>query len=176
MGCECETINGGIAIGCENNVAGLRSVALTEKCNVTSFALSSPGDEISAFTMAALTSFYAFAFTKQSGSNYTESTKLGDNGGNLSTQTLTLNFNRREKTKRDTLMLTIKGGKDLVAIATDNNGINWYLGEVSGINVKSIDGGSGENKPAKNGYTVVIEGEEENPANTVTDAALAAVL
>jgi hypothetical protein len=173
--CLCENIDGGITIGCDDNFPGLRAFYLTEKCNITSLALSSPGDEISTITMVGLALFYKFEFTKKSGSNYVETTNAGDNGSQFTTQVITLNFNRREKTKRDTLLLIGKF-KDLVGIGTDNNGINWYFGEINGINMTSVTGGSGENSAGTNGYTVVLTGEEPEEANTVTDAALAAVI
>jgi hypothetical protein len=171
---SCETLED-IAISCDNNVAGLKAFYLIEKSKVTGITLSSPGDEISAFTITASAKFQKWEFTKQSGSNFVESTKTNENGGDLTTQTITLNFNRREKTKRDKFILAGRN-VDLVGIGVDNNGLNWYFGEVNGINMISRDGGSGENKSAKNGYTVVLTGEEPYEANTVTAAALAAVI
>ena len=176
MSCECENIDGGITIGCDNNFPGLKAFYLTERCNITfPLTLSSPGDEISGITMIGGALFYKFEFTKKSGSNYTEETTNSDNGAEFTKQVITLNFNRREKTKRDTLMLLGKF-KDLVGIGTDNNDVNWLFGELNGINLTSNTGGSGENSAGKNGYAVVLSGEEQSPANTVTDAALAAVI
>lgn len=175
MSCNCENLSAGVTIGCDNNAGGLRELYLTEKCNVTAVVLSSPGDEISGLTMAVGTSFYKFEFTKKSKSNYKETTTTGDNGGDITKQVLTLKLNRREKTKRDILQLMGKA-KDLVAIVKDNNGLNWYLGEVNGLNRTTQDGGSGEEKSSDNGYVITFEGEETEEANIVTDAALAAVI
>jgi len=172
---DCESLEE-IVITCDNNVGGLKSpFYLALKSEVASITLGSPSGKISAITMVGPALFIPYEFTKQSGSNYTESTKTGENGGDLTVQTITLNFNRREKIKRDALALAGRNN-DLVGIGTDNNGLLWYFGEVNGINMVSRDGGSGENKTAKNGYAVVFTGEEPEEANEVEAAALAAVI
>ncbi len=48
---DCDTLEG-ISLGCGNNLAGLKRLALVEKSSVTATTLSSPEDEIDAFTMA----------------------------------------------------------------------------------------------------------------------------
>lgn len=173
----CESLDGGITLGCDNNIGGIKKIYLTEKSNVTSTALSSPGNEISSFTMAGSPAavFYEFEFNKNT-SSYTEELASDQaTGRDLYTQTLNLVLNRREKTKRDTLLLLAKR-KDLVAIVTDNNDINWYFGAGYGLNLTTNTGGSGVAKTDANQYVLTFVGEESEPANTVTDAALAAVI
>lgn len=173
----CESLDGGITLGCDNNIGGIYKIYLTEKSNVTSYALSSPGNEISSFTMAGspVSVFYEFEFNKNTSSYTEEGTSDQASGRDLYTQTITLVLNRREKTKRDTLLLLAKR-KDLVAIVTDNNGINWYFGAGKGLNLTTNSGGSGVAKTDANQYVLTLVGEEADPANTVTDAALAAVI
>jgi hypothetical protein len=175
MSCVCESISAGIAKECSNNVGGIKKMYVTEKCNVSSYTLSSPGDEISTITMSGGASFYEYVFNKNT-CFFTESENNDEaNGTTLVTQTITLVLNRREKTKRDNLMLLNKF-KELVIIITDSNDINWLFGETNGVVLKTNEGGSGTAKTDRNGYTLTFVGEEPELANTVTDAALAAVI
>lgn len=174
MSCLCENISGGISLTCDNNNGGLKEFWVSEKCNVLTIGLGSPDDSINSITMVPGTYFHKYEFTKKSGSNYTEETTTGDNGGDTTIQTVTLKLNRREKTKRDALIL-LGRSKDLYIITKDSNGLNVLLGELNGMNRTTQTGGSGENKQADNGYTITFVGEEEQEANYVSNAALAAV-
>lgn len=172
---DCETLEG-IEIGCDGNVGGIKKFYAALRSEVTfPLTLSSPGDEISGITMIGGAKFQEFEFTKNTSTfQETEDTNQ-ENGTAFTLQTITLKLNRREKTKRDKLLLLGKF-KDLVVIITDNNNINWFFGEENGVNLKTKDGGAGTAKGDANGYTLTFIGEEPVEANTVTDAALAAVI
>lgn len=172
---SCELLTGGIAKDCLNNIGGIKKMYITEKSNITfPLSLSSPGDEISGITMIGGAKFYEYSFSKGT-SSYTENTTDdAATGTGLSTQTILLLLNRREKTKRDNLLLLRK--KELAVIITDGNDINWFFGEENGMLLTINDGGSGTNRPDPNRYSLTMVGEEPNPANTVTDAALASVI
>jgi hypothetical protein len=174
---SCESLNGGITLGCDNNIGGIKRLFLTEKSNVTSTTLGSPTSEITAFTMAGspAAQFYQFEFNKNTSSYTEEGTSDQATGRDLYVQTISLVLNRREKTKRDTLLLLAKR-KDLVAIIEDNNGIYWYFGGEYGLNLTTNAGGSGVAKTDANQYVITFVGEESNPANTVTSAAVSAVI
>lgn len=173
MSCVCESISAGIAKTCDNNIGGIKKMYATERCNITGYTLSSPGNEISTITMTGL--FYEYEFNKNA-CFYTENeNNNAETGTTLITQTITLKLNRREKTKRDKIALLGKF-KDLVIIVTDANDINWLFGEENGVNLTTNEGGSGENKQAMNGYTLTFVGEEPSMANTVTNACLAGVI
>lgn len=172
---SCEALNGGLSKDCLTNIGGITKMYIAERDSVTfPLTLSSPGNEISAFTMLGGAKFYGFYFTKGS-SNYVESTKDDSTTGiGLSTQTITLGLNRREKTKRTKLELLRK--KQLLVVITDGNGVNWLFGESNGVELTENNGGSGTNRTDANQYVLTMIGEEPSPANTVTDAALAAVI
>jgi hypothetical protein len=172
----CSSAITGVAIGCDNNIGGIKKMYIALKSSITyPLTLSSPGDEISGITMIGGATFQEFEFTKNS-STFEESTDSNQETGNeVTTQTITLKLNRREKTKRDALLLLGKF-KDLVIIITDNNDINWLFGETNGVNLKTKAGGAGTTKQDANGYTLTFIGEEPEEANTVTAAALAAVI
>jgi hypothetical protein len=172
----CETLDGGITLGCDNNIGGVKKIRFAEKDSVTSFALSSPGSEINSFTMSGspVAKFYEFEFNKNTSSYTEETTEDQASGRSLSVQTINLVLNRREKTKRDAI-ITLSRRKDLVCIVTDQNDINWYFGETNGVNLTTNTGGSGVAKTDANQYVLTFVGEEPNPANTVTTAAVTAV-
>lgn len=175
MSCECESLTEGISIGCSNNIGGMKKFYIARKCDIDTLALNSPDEEIGTITMQPGKTFLEFEFRKGACS-YTQNTESNtETGTELCTQTITLKLHRREKTKRDKLLLI---GKlvDLVIIGTDNNDINWLFGENNGVNLKTKDGGSGAAKTDSNEYVLTFVGEEPEEANTVTDAAVAAVI
>lgn len=171
----CDILTGGIAKTCDNNVGGIKKLYLTEKENVTSFTLASPGNYIDDFTMDGSAVFYEFEFNKNT-STFTEVTTMDPtNGTELCTQTITLFLTRREKAKRDKLLLLGKF-KELVCIIKDSNDIYWYFGETGGVMLTEKNSETGTAKTDKNGYTLTFVGEEPEDANTVLEAAVLAVI
>lgn len=167
----CSNIASGLTIGCDNNIGGIKNFYVTEKSNITSLGLSSPGDEISTITMSG--DFYEFEFNKGN-CNYVESGATEQAAGrDLYTQTVTLTLNRREKTKRDKLILLAQR-ENLIIVVKDQNDVIWYLGETNGMNLTTNVGGSGSAKTDLNQYVLTFVGDEPSPANTMTAACLAA--
>jgi hypothetical protein len=104
----CSNLNAGLAIGCDNNLGGIKNFYVTEKSNITSFGLSSPGDVISTLVISG--KLWEFQFNKGN-AEYVESGEFNQAAGrDLYTQTVTLTLNRREKTKRDKLILLAQRG------------------------------------------------------------------
>lgn len=166
----------GISIGCDNNTGGIKKFYAALREEVTfPLTINSPDGEISGITMIGGATFEEFEFTKNTSTFEESEDNNAENGNTLVTQTITLKLNRREKTKRDKLLLLGKF-QDLIVIITDNNNINWLFGEENGVNLKTNVGGAGTAKSDANGYTLTFIGEEPVMANTVTDAALAAVI
>lgn len=171
----CDFITGNIEKTCDNNIGGLKKLYIQLKSNVSSLALSSPGGEIDTITMVGGATFYEFELTRNT-SFYTENANNDEaNGTELITQTITIVLNRREKTKRDQLNL-LGRFRECVIIGTDSNDINWYFGEENGLLLTTNEGGSGTTKSDPNRYTLTFVGQEPELANTVTAAALAAVI
>ena len=167
----CSNLSSGLTLGCDNNIGGIKAIYITEKSNVTSVSLSSPGDEISTISMSG--QFYEFEFNKNT-SSYTEELASDQAAGrDLYTQTVTLVLNRREKTKRDKLILLAQR-ENLLIMVKDQNDVIWYFGETNGMNLTTSAGGSGVAKTDANQYVLTFVGDEPSPANTMTAAALAA--
>ena len=168
---DCNALFEGIPKGCLPNVGGIKRFAITERCNVSSLNLSSPGDEITAINMVGSALFYEFYFDK----NTSTWTEKWDPETDLHTQEPKLVLKRREKSKRDTLAL-IGMKKDLVALVWDGNDEIWYLGETNGINMSVKDFDAGVAKKDINRYDISFMGEEPEAANKVTQAAYEAVI
>jgi hypothetical protein len=167
----CSNLSSGLTLGCDNNIGGIKAIYITEKSNVTSVSLSSPGDEISTISMSG--QFYEFEFNKNTSSYTEEGASDQAAGRDLYTQTVTLVLNRREKTKRDKLILLAQR-ENLLIMVKDQNDVIWYFGETNGMNLTTSAGGSGVAKTDANQYVLTFVGEEPSPANTVTAACLAA--
>lgn len=170
---NCETLDGGLTLGCSNNISGIQQMWLTEKSNVTSTSLSSPGDEISTFTMAGspVSVFYEYEFNQKTGS-YTESDAHTEEAGrDLVDLNITLVLNRREKTKRDNLLLL--RGKRLAVIILDYNDVYWYAPDVM---MMTNVGGSGTLKSDPNQYVITLTSQAADPMNTATTAAVTAAI
>ena len=172
---SCDSLNGNLILGCNNNIGGLKRAFALEKNRISSTTLNSPTQEISAITTVASAKFYEFEFSKGA-ANYveTETTDLAT-GRTIWEQVFTLNLNRREKTKRDQLLLMSKG-KDMCWLVQDNNDVWWLLGENFGTNLMTNVGGSGSNKTDPNQYVLTFKGEEALPANTVLNATAITVI
>lgn len=172
----CDSLNGGIELGCLNNIGGVRWIAFAEKKNVASLVKGSPLDIITAINMTGSPAnvFYKFEFNKNT-SSYTEDMPEDQASGRaLNTITINLVLNRREKAKRDRIMTMYK--KDLVAIIYDNNGLYWYAGEENGLNIATNGGGSGTSKTDVNQYVITLIGEEPALMNEITESAVNLVL
>lgn len=171
----CDFISGPIEKTCDNNIGGIKRLYLQQKSNVSSVTLGSPTTEITAFSMVGGADFFEIELTRNTSTFTDNENNVEENGNQLFTQTLTIVLNRREKTKRDQINL-LGRFRELVAIVTDSNDINWYLGEENGLILTTNEGGPGTTKQDPNRYTLTLVAMEPNPANTVTDAALAAVI
>jgi len=171
---ECNVLDGGITIGCTNNIGGIRKLWLKELSKLT-IAHGSPEDKIISITVDDASKFYQFEFTKNTSTFTEETTTSQENGTELTAQTITLKLNRREQAKRNTLLLLGKF-KNLCAIVEDSNGLYWLLGETEGLNLTTNTGGPGTAKTDANGYTLTFVGSEPELASEVTSSAVTAVI
>jgi hypothetical protein len=171
----CGFIDGNIEKTCDNNVGGIKKLYLQLKSNVTGVTLGSPTDEITGFTMLAAATFFEVELTRNTSTFLEAENNDEANGTQLITQTITIVLNRREKTKRDQIRL-LGRFRELVAIITDSNDNIWYFGEENGLLLTTNEGGAGTTKADPNRYTLTLVAQEPEMANTVTAAALAAVI
>jgi hypothetical protein len=171
---SCEALTGGVSKGCGNNMGGLLEFYLTDKSNVTS--IDETSGHITAFNMAGSppAKFYKFEFNKNTGFFNEDEPINVENGSAYYLQTATLVIPKRDLEKRNTIKLLAQ--RDLVGIAKDGNGIYWYMGEENGLLLTENTSGSGTVKADGSKYTLVFTAEELDPAKTVEESAILAVL
>jgi hypothetical protein len=173
---DCELLDGGLPKDCSPNIGGLfTTMWITELSNITSFTPSSPGSQISAINMVSPSSFYPFQFNKGT-SSYAESQTFDEATGNsLVTDTITLQLNKREQTKKDKIVL-LGNFKEMCIITKDSNGKYVLHGRTGGCILKTNEGGSGVAKTDGNNYILTFIAEEGELADEVTEAAVLAVI
>lgn len=182
MACQSDLLNGGISLGCESNVGGIKKIYITDAVNVTGVTQNSggilvaSGEVVTAISMATTTLFYDFEFNKNT-SNYTESATVNlENGTTFYTQTITLVIPRREQAKRNKILLLAAGQKKLNIIVQDSNGLYWLFGQSEGCILTGNEGGSGTAKTDLNGYTLTLTAEEPTMAPEVDDAVIPTII
>ena len=174
MSCGCNALNGGITKGCLGNIGGIRKMYITDFCNITGLTLNSD-NSIGGITMAANTYFYEFEFTKGSSTFQEEFTGDPATGTQLNTQTITLTLARREKAKRDILML-LAGYKELGVIITEANGDSYLMGQENGVIMLTNLSVAGTASTDANNYVITMVGEETALAETVDNSIIAGLL
>lgn len=171
--CECDFITAGILQDCNNNTAGIKRLWLGRLCD-NGIVDSSPAGYKEITSTAAATMF-KFEFRKNTSTAGEVLTGDEANGTQFYTQTVTLKLNRREKTKRDKLLLMSRY-TDLIAIVEDMNGLFWLYGEENGLVISAMEAPSGTAKTDHNGYMITITGEEQVPASEMTASHIASLL
>jgi hypothetical protein len=167
---SCINLTGGILKGCENNSGGILSLYITEAANIAS--ITAIDGEVTSLTLLPDTSFHEFSFNKETCS-FAENTKIDMKAGStFFEQTVNLIIPRREKAKRNTLALLIGGQKDLVSIAKDANGLYWYLGQDSHLNVSNMESSSGTERANGSNYTITMMAMEPNQASVVAQSVI----
>lgn len=170
----CENITEGVAKGCDNNMGGLTEIYITDLVNVQSVTETS--GHITGFTMAGSPAavFYRFEFNKNT-SSFEENEPINvENGSAYYEQKVMLTIPRRDVTKRNAIKVLAQ--RDLAIIVKDGNGIYWYVGKESGALLTELTSGSGVAKADGSKYTLTFIAEELEPAQTVAEAAVLAVI
>lgn len=99
-----------------------------------------------------------------------------ENGTSVYNQMVMLKLARRESAKRDAIEKLIAGQKKLIAVVLDSNGTYWIMGNINGLYVTELTGGSGVAALDQNGYIITLTGEEPTQAYSVTVAAITPLL
>lgn len=171
----CNTLTSGIGATCDNNIGGIKKIYLTDFANIATITHGSPGDTITAITMAMGKVFYEFVFNKNT-STFEEVTPTDpSNGSELCTQTITLVHTRRDQTKRDTILLLGKF-KPLGCIIKDANDKYWLMGETEGVMLTNKQSGPGTVKSDRNGYVLTLVGEEPEDACEILSSVISGLI
>ncbi len=166
----CNALNG-LALSCLPNVKGIVEIYINDHDEVDS--LTKTGGNVTAINLIAspTTLFQTYEILKNNGSTYTEKQIDPTQGLSGWESVITLILNRRQLATRDEIEILASGYRSMDIIVLDQNGIYWYFGEVSGLNLTNTEGGA---EPAS--YTLTFTGTEPYQAYTVDSAAVLAVL
>lgn len=126
MACQSYTL-AGIESGCRgDNLSGVKYVLFANKDDIASIALDASGETITGITMSGSTTFKKYEFAKETGSLTSEFTADDTAGVAYWTNTLALQFNKLETSKR--VEIIALANNEMVAIVADANGKFWFLG------------------------------------------------
>ena len=164
---NCDGNAGGIVKMYINNgdALDLSTVTITDG-EVTAVSLLSGADE-----------FVEYQFNPNT-SNFVENTLIDlTTGSTIYEQIVTIVLNRREATKRQSLLLIAEGQPALTIIIKDSNGIYWIFGlEDDKMFLTGNEGGTGTAKADHNGYTLTFTSESSIPAFEIEESVVTGLL
>jgi hypothetical protein len=157
-------LTSGIQLGCRDNVGGLKTVWITDFCNVDSITQST-GDTIT--QISGTGTFYCFELIRTS-SQHTETVNASLEAGTVFYQGETvLYFSKLEQAKRN-ILKTLAQSQRLAVVAEDNNGSYFYLGQTYGCFVSAGTSVTGKALGDANGYNITLQYLEPNPMNELS--------
>lgn len=171
--CCSELITGGIVLGCEDNLAGVKTVYIIDQCSIEEITHNSPDDGmIASITLAAATQYWEFQSYRETGT-LVSTGRTTDTGGSFYEQVVTITLPKLTASKRTKLaQLT---GKTLSVIVLDNNLNYWLIGENLGVIMTERAGATGAKRDDSNAYVVTFTANEPQ-AERVLEASVVTAL
>jgi hypothetical protein len=160
----------GNTIGCGEGFGGIRTIYLG---NADDFTLTYTTGVVTTITKATGKRFWKYdlvpftAEAKFTGSNTRE------NATQEVKQTITLVINKLTAGLR--AELGVLSGAIIKAVVIDNNGEAFMYGQDFGLNVPTIEGGTGKALKDRNGVTITLEGMEKLSPPSVNSTLVAAL-
>ena len=153
MACKSFALSG-IAMGCKDNMGGIKEVYIIKSADVTAKTLNTEETQIATIALADGAKFKTYKFRK--GTASMTSTAASDEAiGNFSVTTeLALQFSKMETSKRLEIMAMCL--EDVVVIVNDFNGRYWYLGYDFPVTASAATGQTGTNFGDFGGYNVTL--------------------
>ena len=157
-------LTGGIALGCRDNVGGLKTMWITDYTNIASVTQST-GDTITQISGSG--TFYEFQLIRTS-SQHTETVNASLENGTVFYQGETVTFfSKLEQAKRN-ILKTLAQSQRLAIVVEDNTGALFYLGQTYGCYVTAGTSVTGLNLGDRNGYNITFGYLEPNPMNQLS--------
>lgn len=157
----------GFNLDCRDSIGGLKEVYIIEKGNVS--ATTEASGIVSAITKSTGTRFWKYALIRET-SNFDQTITSNEaNGTVFYAQTLQIILNKMQASVRNEIMLLAKN--NIIAVAVDNNGKGWLLGEEQGL-VLGGNSGSGTAWGDRNGSTLTFTGNEKELAPEVSSSCI----
>lgn len=159
---NCSSITlSGIGLECSNagSVKKIYLAPVTEVSGVTvgvsSIAPYSGETVVTAISMVATKKFKEFSFKRGNASVKNSSTKDVKSGTVETTTTIDIQFNRMETIKRKEFVQLLQGNTYL--IYQDGNGLFWFVGYDSYVDITKLDSETGSEIKDFNGYKLSLE-------------------
>jgi len=159
-------LTSGILLGCRDNVGGLKTMWITDYCNIDSISQST-GDTIT--QISGTGEFYCFELIRTS-SQHTETVNASLENGTVFYQGETVTyFSKLEQAKRN-ILKTLAQSQRLAIIVEDNNGAYFFLGQTYGAFISAGTSVTGKALGDQNGYNMTFQYLEPNPMNELSGA------
>lgn len=157
-------LTSGITLGCRDNVGGLKTMWITDYCNIASITQST-GDTITQISGSG--EFYCFELIRTS-SQHTETVNASLENGTVFYQgEVVTYFAKLEQAKRN-ILKTLAQSQRLAIVIEDNNGAYFYLGQTYGCFISAGTSVTGKALGDQNGYNITFQYLEPNPMNELS--------
>ena len=157
-------LTGGIALGCRDNVGGLKTMWITDFTNILSLTQNT-GDTITAISGTG--TFYEFELIRTS-SQHTETVNASLENGTVFYQGETVTFFAKLEQAKRNILKTLAQSQRLAIVVEDNNGAYFYLGQTYGSYVTAGTSVTGLNLGDRGGYNITFGYMEPNPMNQLS--------
>lgn len=159
-------LTAGITLGCRDNVGGLKTMWITDFCNISNITQST-GDTIT--QISGTGTFYCFELIRTS-SQHTETVNASLEAGTVFYQgEVVTYFSKLDQAKRN-ILKTLAQSQRLAVVVEDNNGTYFYLGQTYGCFISAGSSVTGKALGDANGYNITFQYLEPNPMNTLSGA------
>lgn len=176
MGCTSDLILAGITYDCSDiPVGGLKKIIIArlDKTTIT----ESDENTITAIAFDVGDEAVELEFNNKDGvSNFTDVKTVEASGSVSVVPTITVEFPKMTKAKRDELNALTQAGLELVAFIETAAGTMHCVGSDFGLFGQSASGASGAARADKNAYTFVLTGEESDLALDIDATVWASIL
>lgn len=157
-------LTSGIQLGCRDNVGGLKTMWITDYCNIDSITQST-GDTITQISGSG--TFYCFELIRTS-SQHTETVNASLENGTVFYQGETVTyFSKLDQATRN-ILKTLAQSQRLAIVIEDNNGSLFFLGQTYGAFVSAGTSVTGKALGDQNGYNITFQYLEPNPMNELS--------
>jgi len=168
----CNTIET-ILKGCDNNQGGIYTAYVFDMDDINTITESTTNWSITALTLLGHSPALSFEFKRNTGS-YTDEEKIDlAVGSTFWAKTVNLQFHRRDAAKSKSIKILGEGQRYLGIVIGDANGLFWYF---PNMQLSATTGGSGKVRADGSNYDIVLIGEDETSAKTISSVLAAALL
>lgn len=159
-------LTAGIALGCRDNVGGLKTMWITDYTNIASITQNT-GDTITQISGSG--TFYEFELIRTS-SQHTETVNASLENATVFYQGETVTFFAKLEQAKRNILKTLAQSQRLAIVIEDNNGDYFYLGQTYGCYVTAGTSVTGLNLGDRAGYNITFGYLEPNPMNQLSGA------